>query len=248
MQIFNSHRPINLPPIHSSDILPMAFAGLSVGVLMLSVSQFWLAVSVSRLSNRQAPTLVQQVNGQAYTVRPADYRYREPEVIRKAVSDWAMMTFTWGQLPGDRQPPVDDGVKVAGGKRIPTAAWEASFMLAPDFRDAFLQTLAAEVIPEGVFDGRVSAVLIPQHVSPPEAIGDGRWQVDLIATRILFDEANPSGTTIPFNRRVTLQAVDPPNTPLIPEATDYQQVAYRLLEGGLQIQELRPITAEDMAP
>jgi hypothetical protein len=219
---------------------------LSLGVLILSVALFWLAVSFSRLANQKPPTLVQQVDGHAFSVRPADHSYREPEVIRRFVSDWAVMTFTWGKLPGDQKKTVDEGMAIAGNKRVSTAAWEASFALAPDFRDAFLHQLATDVIPDGVFDGKVSAVLVPQQVSPPQTAGEGRWQVDLIATRILFDDANPAGTTIPFNRRIFVRAVEPARQPLIQDASEYQRVVYRMLEGGIQIEEIRPLTTEEL--
>lgn len=247
MELFKLTRKTKLPQVRSSDILPLAFAGLSIGAFLLSVAFLWLAASFARIANQEPPTLVQQVDGRTLTVRPADYRYRELEVIRQAVSDWAVMTFTWGQLPGETEQLVDEGVKVAGGDRVSTAAWEASFLLAPDFRDAFLETLTAEVIPPGVFEGSVSAVLIPQHISPPQALGEGRWQVDLVATRILFAASNPSGTTVPFNRRLTVRAVDPPGNPLRTEASEEQTVAYRLLESGIQIEAIRPIQPEELA-
>ncbi len=246
MELFNLTRKSKLPRIHSSDILPLAFAGLSVGAVMLSFSMLWLAVSFNRLAGQKPPTLVQQVDGRTFTARAADSQYREPEVIRQVVSDWAVMTFTWGKLPGNTGSPTDDGIKVTSGDRVSTAAWEASFLLAPDFRDAFLSTLASEVIPAGVFEGQVSAVLIPQHISPPQAIGNGRWQVDLVATRIIFEASNPSGTTLPFNRRITVRAVEPPGSPLIADASEYQTVAYRLLESGVQIEAIQPIQSEDL--
>jgi len=246
MELFNLTRKSKLPRIHSSDILPLAFAGLSVGAVMLSFSMLWLAVSFNRLAGQKPPTLVQQVDGRTFTARAADAQYREPEVIRQVVSDWAVMTFTWGKLPGNTESPTDYGIKVISGDRVSAAAWEASFLLAPDFRDAFLSTLANEVIPAGVFEGQVSAVLIPQHISPPQAIGEGRWQVDLVATRIIFEASNPSGTTLPFNRRITVRAVEPPGSPLITDASEYQKVAYRLLESGVQIEAIQPIQSEDL--
>ncbi len=247
MQIPNLTRKSKLPQIDSSDILPLAFLGLSVGVLILAISLFWLAVSFSRLANQKTPTLVQQVDGRAFTVRSADYYYREPELIRRFVSDWAVMTFTWGKLPGDQRQTIDKGIEVAGNKRVSTAAWEASFALAPDFRDAFLQQMATDVVPEGVFDGKVSAILVPQQISPPQSAGEERWQVDLIATRILFDDTNPAGYTVPFNRRFFVRAIEPPHQPLIQNAADYQRVVYRMLEGGVQIEEIRPINPEELS-
>ncbi|WP_121969220.1 hypothetical protein [Leptolyngbya sp. BC1307] len=245
MQFSHLFRKQKLPRIDSSDILPLAFAGLSTGILFLSIAFFWLAVSLSKVANQKPPTLVQQVDGKAFTVRPADYTYREPEVIRRVVSDWATMTFTWGTLPGNQTKTTDEGVEVGSGKRVPSPAWAASFLLAPDFRDEFLNQLSTEVIPEGVFGGEVSAVLVPQQVSPPQAVGEGKWKVDLMATRIVFDPSNPAGTTIPFNRRIYLRAVEPPQNPLTEQATKEQQVVYQSLEGGLQIEEIRPIQLEE---
>ncbi|MEM8503378.1 MAG: hypothetical protein AAF716_09525 [Cyanobacteria bacterium P01_D01_bin.1] len=245
MQLSHLIRKRKLPRVDSSDILPLAFAGLSAGVLILSISFFWLAFSFSKVANQKAPTLVQQVNGKAFTVRPADYLYREPEVIRRVVSDWATMTFTWGTLSGNEAKTADEGIEVADGKRVPSSAWAASFMISPDFRDQFLQQLSNDIIPEGVFSAEVSAVLVPQQISPPQALGEGRWQVDLMATRVVFDSSNPAGTTIPFNRRLYLRAVEPPQSPLKEEASTQQQVIYQSLESGLQIEEIRPIRSEE---
>ncbi|MEL7086730.1 MAG: hypothetical protein AAGM36_19795 [Cyanobacteria bacterium J06597_1] len=248
MQLSHLLRKRKLPRIDSSDILPLAFAGLSLGVLALSIGFFSLAFSLAKVANKQPPTLVQQVDGKAFTVRPADYTHREPEVIRRVVSDWATMTFTWGTLPGNQvhqTTSADEGIAVAGDKQVPATAWAASFLLAPDFRDEFLKQLSEDVIPEGVFGGDVSAVLIPQQISQPQSAGEGRWQVDLMSTRILFDQANPAGTTIPFNRRLYLRAVEPPQSPLPEDSTPQQRVIYQSLESGLQIEEIRPIHAEE---
>lgn len=226
--------------LDSSDILPLAFVGLSTGVMFLTVAFIWLAMGVSKLANQPPPTLVQQVNGRAYRVRTEDYFHREPEVIRKAVSDWAVMTFSWGNLPGKQSGEIDPGVQVKGRKRVPTSAWEASFLLAPNFRDRFLSDLAEKVIPVGLFEGQVAGVLVPQTVSPPQLAGHGRWKVDMVATRILFDSTNPSGYSIPFNRTFYVRAVEPPRNPLTQNATEYQQVVYQMLESGLQIEQIQP--------
>ena len=245
MQFSHLIRKRKLPSVNSTDILPLAFAGLSVGVLVLSIAFFWLAFSLTKVANQNPPTLVQQVDGKAFSVRPADYLHREPEVIRRVVSDWATMTFSWGSLPNSAESAVDEGMKVADGKRVPTTTWAASFLISPDFRDQFLQQLSNDVIPEDVFSGKISAVLIPQQVSPPQALEEGLWQVDLMATRILFDEKNPAGTSIPFNRRLYLRAVEPPRTPLKEQASPQQKVIYQSLESGLQIEEFRPIHTEE---
>ena len=247
MQITKLTRKNKFPKLDSSDILPLAFAGLSAGVFVLAIVVFWLAVSYSKLATQKPPTLVQQVDGRAFTVRSADHYYREPEVMRRLVSNWTTLTFTWGKPPGNEAKP-DKGIEVTGGHRIPANAWEASFALSPNFRDIFLQKLAADVVPDGVFDGKVSAVLVPQTVSLPQTIGEGHWQIDMIATRIVFDEQNPSGRSFPFNRRFYIRAIEPPQEPLSETASPYQRIVYRMLEGGVQIEEIRPINPEDYKP
>ncbi len=245
MKIFDLKRARSWLRVDSTDILPLAFAGLAVGALTLSAIAASLALSLAKLANQTTPTLVQQVNGRAFTVRPADHQYREPEVIRRTVSNWAVLTFTWGKLPGQQEKTtLDEGKPVTSNNRIPTSAWEASFLLAPDFREAFLQKLAKDVIPQDVFGGRVAAVLVVQEVSPPEIAGNNRWQVNLIATRIVFDDANPSGAMIPFNRTIYVRAIEPPQNPLGELATEYQCIVYSMLEGGLQIEEIRPLKQE----
>jgi hypothetical protein len=230
---------------NSSDILPLAFLGLSITSVGLVIVLINLTFSFSKLANKPPATLVQQVDGRAYTARPEGHLYREPELIRKTVSNWAIVSFSWGTLPSkqaDKQKPtVDPGIEVKGQNRVPESVWEASFLLTPDFRDAFLEKLAREVIPQGVFDGKVSAVLVPQTISQPQVAGVGRWKVDMVATRILFDSTNPSGYGIPFNRTYYVKAIDPPSTPLGEDATRNQQVIYRMLESGLQIEEIRPL-------
>jgi hypothetical protein len=236
--------------IDSSDVLPLAFLGLSIASVCSAIAILWLAVSFSKLVNKPSPTLVQQVNGKAFVVRPEDHNYREPELIRKTVTDWAVMTFSWGTVsdakPSKQKSSADSGVDVGGRKKVPRSTWEASFLLTPDFRDAFLDKLAKDVIPAGVFDGKVSQVFVPQSVSPPQSAGVGRWKVDMVATRILFDGVNPSGHAIPINRTFYVRAIDPPTTPLKENANEYQRVVYQMLAAGLQIEEIRPLDAEGM--
>jgi hypothetical protein len=231
--------------IDSSDILPMAFAGLSIATIILSAGTLWLGFSFSKLAKQKPPTLVQQVDGKAFTVRPSAYTYREPEVIRRTISDWSVMTFTWGKPPGTDKADIDPG-KVVSAKqeRIPQTAWEASFLLAPDFRDTFIQQLATEIVPQEVFQGQVAGVLVPQNLSAPESVGEGRWRIDMVATRIIFDNANPAGRSIPFNRTFFIKAIPPPQNPLPNPTNDYQRIVYSMLERGVQIEEIRPLDRE----
>ena len=245
MQISDLKRKRQRFQLNASDILPIAIAGLAIGVIILSGTTVWLAVSFSKLANQKPPTLVQQIDGKAFTARPASHLYREPEVLRRAIADWAVMTFTWGKPPGSNKAPIDQGKMVDGKRqRIPTAAWEASFLLTPDFRDTFLQELATAIVPPEVFTGKVAAVLIPQNFSAPEVAGEGRWKMNMIATRIVFDDNYPSGRSVPFKRTFFMRAILPPQNPLPQTVNDYQRIVYSLLERGVQIEEIRPLEQE----
>lgn len=244
MQIRNLKRP--RWRLNSSDILPISVAGLAIALIILSSATIWLAVSFSKLANQKPPTLVQQVDGRAFTVRPETVLYREPEVIRRTISDWAVMTLTWGKPPGTANTTIDEGKPINSKRdRIPTSSWEASFLLAPDFRDIFLQQLATDIVPQSVFAGQSAAVLVPQNFSVPEIAGQGRWKLKMIATRIVFDDATPAGRSIPFNRIFFVRAIPPPQNPLPQTVNDYQRIVYSLLERGIQIEEIRPLEREE---
>ena len=66
----------------------------------------------------------------------------------------------------------------------------------------------------------------------------------MVATRLLFDDSNPSGYVIPFNRTFFVRAVTPPRNPLEDDATVHQRIVYAMLERGLVIEEIRPLDQE----
>jgi hypothetical protein len=78
MQISELKRKSQRFRVDSTDILPLAFVGLSVATIVLSFGTIWLGISFAKLAAQKPPTLVQQVDGKAFTVRPMAYRYREP--------------------------------------------------------------------------------------------------------------------------------------------------------------------------
>ena len=80
---------------------------LTASNLLVLFMVFWLAASVSRIANRQAPTLVQQVGGQAFVAKPVDYDYRDPQILQNVAREWALLNFSFGTLtanqPSDRR-------------------------------------------------------------------------------------------------------------------------------------------------
>lgn len=254
MQISQLRQRLKRSPLDESDILPIAFVGLAVGEVILAFGLVWIGHSLSQISNKAAPTLVQKVDGQAFAVRAADHNYREPEVIRQLVHEWTTFTYTWsGKLPnssaskeGANQSVKDEGIRVQNG-RVPTVAWQASFLLASDaksnFREAFLQELTKVPGEEGVFSGATKTVLVVQHVSEPQLLAgaSGRWQVDVVANLIVFDRAHPAGYTVPWNNSYVVRAVDPPQTALPDLANEYQRIIFQLRQRGLEIETITPL-------
>ncbi len=251
MQISELRRRLKRLPVDESDILPIAFVGLVFGEVILAIGLVWVGHSVAQIANKPAPTLVQRVDGQAFAVRAADREYREPEVIRQLIHEWVSFTYTWsGKLPSANakekgQSLADEGIQLKNG-RVPTVAWQASFLLASDaksnFREAFLEELTKIPGADGVFSGSTKTVMVIQHVSDPQLLAGetGRWQVDVVANLILFDRAHPAGNTIPWNNSYIVRSVDPPQTPLPDKASDYQKIIYQLRQRGLEIENIVP--------
>lgn len=251
MQISQLRQRLKRSSIDESDILPLAFVGLAVGEVILALGLVWVGHSVSQLSNKPAPTLVQKVDGQAFAVRSTDHDYREPEVIRQLIHEWVTFTYSWsGKLPSSKDGKTiaasDQGIQVQNG-RVPTVAWQASFLLASDaksnFREAFLEQLTKIPGEESVFSGATKTVLVVQHVSQPQQLAGatGRWQVDVVANLIVFDRVHPAGYTVPWNNSYFIRAVDPPQTPLPDQSNDYQRIIYQLRQRGLEIENIVPL-------
>lgn len=255
MHISELRKRLKRSSFDSSDILPLAFAGLAIGEAILAAGLIWVGHSLSQLSNKPAPTLVQKTDGQAFAVRTADTNYREPQVIRQLVTEWATFTYTWSgkmttSIAGQAQSATkDEGIKIKN-KRVPTAAWQASFVLSSDaqsnFRESFLEELAAMPTIDGVLVGNTKTVLVVQHVSEPQALAgtSGRWQVNMVASLILFDREHPAGYAIPWNHSYFVRAVEVPQTPLPASASEYQQVIYQLRQRGLEIEKILPFEGE----
>lgn len=253
MQISQLRQRLKRSPIDESDILPLAFVGLAVGEVILALGLVWVGHSVSQMANKPAPTLVQKLDGQAFAVRSTDHNYREPEVIRQLVHEWATFTYSWsGKLPtsaaknSKADSANDEGIRVQSG-RVPTVAWQASFLLASDansnFREAFLEQLTKIPGEEGIFSGATKTVFVVQHVSDPQQLAGaaGRWQVDVVANLIVFDRVHPAGYTVPWNNSYFVRAVDPPQSPLPDQSNDYQRIIYQLRQRGLEIENIVPL-------
>jgi hypothetical protein len=203
---------------------------------------FFLGIKINDLATRKT-TFVQLVDGRAVAMREATATYRTPELIKTVARQWTILTWTWdSKLPGLSKP--DAGQKI-GNHRLTTTAYLASFLLqgktksnGSSFREESRQAIA-ELTPPQVFNGNARSTVLISYVSEPRTIAPGRYEVDVVATRNVIDQAGQI-EEIPFNRTFILETVDLPKSPLGENATDVERAVYSVREAGLEITEIKP--------
>jgi len=206
-----------------------------VTVLMM----FWLAASVSRLAKRPAPTLVQQVGGQAFVAKPVDYQYRDPQVLQNVAREWALLNFSFGTLPQLNHQTENVSY---GNVELPEQTVTASYLFTDKIRDAYLKGFAQNLYSGAARRGDLSSLYMPYRLSAPRQIESGRWEVDVIGSRLISSPANPSGELIPTNVRLELVAAEVPILALEENPSDAAKTTYRLLESGVRIDKITAFT------
>lgn len=223
--------PENLLPLFV--VISLALNGLSVFAVLI------LGTVTARLANRPVPTLVQTVGGESILTESMDHLDRTPETIRRFTQQTLTMMFTWNPVQQDAaggQVVTDQGVEV-GKSRATTRSWQSSFALSEDYRAAFLEEVG-RMTPKGVFTGNAQSVFNIESLSQPKRLGAGQWEIEVVANLIIFSQQNSQGVAIPFNKKIYLQAVEPPSDPLEEDATGIQQAVYRIRSSGLQFVQM----------
>lgn len=235
---FQSLQRSNLLTTESRNLLALLQVGILGTQLLMLIGLLFLAAKQNALANRR-PTMAQLVNGETIYISQADRNFRYPQVIRNVVNNWTTLTFNWeGTLSGTDQP--DEGVVVKGtNKRVPLNTWFASVMMEPEFAEASLEDIA-QLVPSSVFSDRTRAVVLINYLSEPRQISPTRWQVDMVATRMVIDRQSGASEQIPFNRTFTLEAVEIPRSPLGENAPLVERKIYELRSAGLQITDITP--------
>lgn len=233
----------------ASNLQPL-FILYSAGVSTLSaLGVLLLALAFFGMATRTQPTLVQLSEGKSVLAQQFSATERTPDSIRNFVKGSLGLMFTWNanlslaesgeDSFATGESVVDTGIPMPEG-RITSASWQASFALKEDFRTTFLEQVA-QLTPPDVFSGNAQSVLSFDHISDPQLLESGYWQVDVVANLIVIDNAHPAGITIPFNKSVYVRAVEPTVDLLPEETTPLQKAVYQLKESGLQIDEIRDL-------
>ncbi|NES97947.1 MAG: hypothetical protein F6K32_22605 [Desertifilum sp. SIO1I2] len=225
-------------------VLQLCILGSSALILL---TQLFLLTRMNQIVSRR-PTFVQLTNGEAIAVTERERHFRNPELIRKTVSDWIYLSFNWdGVVPGTQEP--DSGVAVQGSRqRVPFGMSIASYLLEPAFATEALKLMAEEIVPNEVFNGDVRQVITIDLISEPRQIAPGRWQVDVQATRNLIDRRTGARQPILFNRTFALRTVEIPQSPLGSDAPLVEQLIYQTMSAGLQITDITPYDPAALTP
>ncbi|MEL6936081.1 MAG: hypothetical protein AAFO59_05370 [Cyanobacteria bacterium J06607_17] len=238
-------------------ILLIANLGLSGLIAILILSN----VSYTRhLAKKPAAALVQLTDGTSISVTETPNHDREPEVIRKFVTDSLIYLMNWSaDLPSSEptskfdsttNAPQDAGVDVTLDegftKKVTTPAWQASFTLEEEFRTEFLQKLAT-MTPEEIFAGNKEVVLKIREVGYPAPQTDtpGAWSIDVVADLMVYSPQTPTGKAVPFNKRIYVQSIDVPPPPAPNTLTPLAAAIYAVRLSGLEITGMRDLQLQE---
>ncbi len=222
-----------------------------ISLAVQGVSLFFIVIltfGLIRLAYRPLPSLVQTEDG-TISVRAAPSYYREPALIKEFVALSSQNLFTWSAVmqvtdeEGKSQKKRDEGVVVGKNLKVPTPAYESSFVLSEDFRLDFLEKLA-QLIPPTIWKGKAQALVKFVHIGEPESIGQGEWKVKQIAHLILQDAEYPQGRAIPLNKEFYVRAVDTPPLPPDEMATPWQKLVYQIRQSRLEISKIKDLNRD----
>lgn len=240
-------RAAKILKVEKSNLLHF-FVLATAGVQLLTL--IWLAantLAIYVIANKAVPTLLQMSDGRATKVVALGSKERTNQTIRRFTSDALTLMFNWsGTLPPQtleetQAPKPDLGVKLGQETNLlSTTSWQAGFALAEDFRADFL-TKVAQLTPKDVFTGRTKVVLISRHLSEPQQVKPGTWKLQIVGDLVFFNAQNNAGNSVPFNKEVFVQAVDPPSTPLAELATTLEKTVYNIRQAGLEIYAIREL-------
>ena len=243
-----SHSATRLIKASKENILPLFVLGSTLLNVIIFVQLCLNNIWVARLAQKPPPALVQLVNGKTITVAPQSSLSREPGNIKRFVQETMTLMFSWsGYLPAHSNQPNrksirDPGLKINNSRnRITTPSWTASFALSEDFRAAFLTELAG-LTPQSIWRSNTSVFLQINRIGEPKAIAPGKWKVKLVSNLMTFENSDPVGQGIEFNKEIYLRAVTPSLLPVPNSASEYQKTAYRIREAGLEIYKITSLS------
>lgn len=212
-------------------------AGMSqvvlLAVLVLVELLQWLFIY--QIASRPVPSLMQLQDGTAMQVEAIAPHERTPASIRSYVYAALTALFTaTGTVQDSSGKWVEDRQFQIGDRPVATSAWAASHALAGDFPRASMLERIASITPSEVFEANAQTEvhLEIRNLSDPIPVGDGQWQVDVVATRVITQQGIETDR-LPFNKSVFVRAIEPYRAPEGATPTTLAMQEYR--SGGMEI-------------
>jgi hypothetical protein len=156
--------------------------------------------------------LVQLTDGRVITADAKSNKERTSETIRRFVGETMTLMFTWSD------------------KQSSTVVWDiTSELLKNDFKREFAQNFNNFEL-----ESPEQNVLVIQRISQPEVISEGKWKVEIAASRLIFSRGDNLGKSIPFNKQILVEATEKVNY-LPSSPIPLNLAAYRIGEAKMQI-------------
>ncbi|MEM9566672.1 MAG: hypothetical protein AAF974_00050 [Cyanobacteria bacterium P01_E01_bin.34] len=218
---------------------------LSALVAVALLLQLLQALFTYQLFKKPAPTLVQLADGTSMAVGAIGGRERTPAAVQNFVYRALSGLFSAsGSVPNGRGGEAPDRQFEIDGSPVATSAWAASHALAAEFTRPELLAAIAEMTPPQVFDppAQMEVRLEISHLSEPAVLGEGRWRVDVVATRVVTERGIETHREA-FNKSVWVRAVEPYRHVGVPTVTGLALEGYR--GGGMEIYAIDALRLED---
>ncbi|MEN8446330.1 MAG: hypothetical protein ABG776_15115 [Cyanobacteria bacterium J06555_13] len=248
----------------STNYLP--FVVLGTAILQLSL----IILFISHL--KPTAMVAQLENGCSIPVTPITSKERDPAVITYFTKNFLFLMFNWSVADPahiaetEVNPEINKGKEVSvesemvsefnllspkgwpvqaddgsTSKNVTSSSWYASYALSEDFRGQFLQKVA-EITPKEVFTGDTEVAIKIREILPPQAVGKGKWKVNVLADLVIVSGENTAGVSLPFDKEVYVRTV------IVPDAafgtTPFAQAIYSLQQSGLEIYAIKDIQGE----
>jgi hypothetical protein len=207
---------------------------LGVGAVMVAMMGANLAKSTQ--------SFIARSNGQTETLEFYSGNERSNVLIQGFAGRFVQNLYSWRSVLPEGGSPIDKGVEVEGGKRLPSAVWKATLGMETRFASVFRKGLA-ELISNNVKDTDLQVTYIPKFVQTPEKIGGGKWKARAIGSQIIVSGNGKDIKTKPVAVELTLKAVPPPTI----NASDRQSQGIRFLAAaaraeGLEVTHITNLT------
>jgi hypothetical protein len=160
---------------------------------------------------RSMPTFITRGNGETENLEFFAGVDRSPALIKFYAEKVVGGIYTWRSTLPEPGNPLDPGVVVEGGKKIPTTAYRYTLALEPEFANSYRKQLSElQSIIQGQNTAETQTVYLVQQVGEPESLGAGKWKVKVTGTQLIVNSKGQAPTKFPINVELTVRAVPPP--------------------------------------